>query len=77
MFNDLEVDDDTSANTSTPKARLAHNTILREDSTHYWLAQQKVLDDEGNDEWVVDCVIDLTTERLSTDPLIELRRIGT
>lgn len=61
----------------TPRARLAHNTILREDEPRRWTAQQKIIDDEGNDDWVVDCVIDLTTPRAPDSPLIDLRHLGT
>lgn len=61
----------------TPRARLAHNTILREEQTHIWTAQQKIIDAEGDDDWVIDCVIDLTSERAPDAPLIALRHLGT
>jgi len=60
----------------TPRARQVHNTFLREDQTHRWTAQQKIVDPDGNDDWMLDCVIDLTTPRGADEPLIELRRIG-
>jgi hypothetical protein len=59
----------------TPRARLAHNTVMREDEPHRWTAQQKIIDPEGHDDWAIDCVIDLTAPRGADDPLIELRGI--
>ena len=60
----------------TPRARMTHNTILREDEENKWTAQQKIIDPEGNDDWMIDCLIDLTIPRNPKDPLIELRRLG-
>lgn len=60
----------------TPRARLAHNTIIREEGPNVWTAQQKIIDPEGNDDWVIDCLIDLNTPRRPEEPLIVLRRIG-
>lgn len=61
---------------TTPRARQAHNTILTEETPRHWIARQKLLDPEGHDEWMLDCLIDLTTPRPPDSPLIELRGIG-
>ena len=61
----------------TPRARQAHNTFLREEEPHHWTAHQKILDPEGNNEWAVECHIDLTRPRDDAmgEPLLDLRRI--
>ena len=60
-----------------PRARLAENTIVREESPRVWLAQQRMLDPTGAADWVIECVVDLTVERPADAPLISLRRVGT
>jgi hypothetical protein len=42
-----------------------------------WTAQQRILATDGDDLWMADCTIDLRQERVESEPLIELRRIGT
>ncbi|MBX5480266.1 MAG: DUF3516 domain-containing protein [Myxococcaceae bacterium] len=61
----------------TPRARLAEHTLVREENARRWSAQQKILDPEGEADWVIDCVVDLTCDRPPDAPLISLRRIGT
>jgi superfamily II RNA helicase len=68
--------DDQPAIDLTPRARMAHNTVLREEGPNVWTALQKIIDPEGNDDWGIDCLIDLNTPRDSDEPLIELRRLG-
>jgi hypothetical protein len=63
----------------TPKARQPHNTLLRKESQGYWIAQQRILDPEGpegEDDWLLDCLIDFREPRDETGPLIEMNRIG-
>jgi superfamily II RNA helicase len=59
----------------TPHARLAGNTILREEAPRLWNARQKIIDPEGDEDWFLDCVVDLRTPRDEDKPLIELREI--
>lgn len=60
----------------TPAARQTTNTYIREIAPNQWEAQQKIVDPEGNDDWCLDCIIDLTGPWSESEPLIELRRIG-
>ena len=60
----------------TPRARQASNTFLKPLGPRQWQAQQRIIDVEGDEDWVVDCVVDLRQERADDAPLIALRRIG-
>jgi hypothetical protein len=60
----------------TPRARQASNTFLKPLGPRQWQAQQRIIDVEGDEDWVVDCVVDLRQERPDDVPLIALRRIG-
>jgi superfamily II RNA helicase len=60
----------------TPRARLVHNTTIREEGPRAWIVQQKIIDPEGAEDWGLECLIDLTEPRDETGPLIELRRVG-
>jgi len=60
----------------TPRARLAHNTTIREDGKRVWRCSQKIIDPEGDEDWGLECVVDLSEPRDETGPLIELVRIG-
>ncbi|MGQ0506818.1 MAG: DEAD/DEAH box helicase [Myxococcaceae bacterium] len=61
----------------TPRARLPSQTFLSEDAPRVYTARQKILAPDGTDDWMLDCVVDLTAQRASDAPLIALRRIGT
>ena len=60
-----------------PKARLPHNTLLHEDGALRWEAIQRVVDPEGETDWMLGCIVDLNAPRAEGAPLISLRRIGT
>jgi hypothetical protein len=60
----------------TPRARLAHNTTIREDGRRVWRCSQKIVDPEGDEDWGLECVVDLSEPRDETGPLIELVRVG-
>jgi superfamily II RNA helicase len=60
----------------TPAARMAHLTTIREDEKRVWRCSQKIVDPEGDEDWGIECVIDLGEPRDETGPLIELIRIG-
>ena len=61
----------------TPRARLPHNTFLEKTGPRRYLARQRIVDPEGEVDWVVECAIDLSGGRGEDEPLIELVRIGT
>jgi hypothetical protein len=61
----------------TPRARLAEHSVVLEDGSRRWRAQQRILDPAGEADWMLDCVVDLNTERPDEAPLISLLRIGT
>lgn len=61
----------------TPRARKPEHTFLREESPRVWTARQQLLAADGDDLWMLDCVIDLTEQRPEDQPLLELRRVGT
>ncbi|MBI2898477.1 MAG: DUF3516 domain-containing protein [Deltaproteobacteria bacterium] len=60
----------------TPRARHPHNTVLGQAGPRRWEARQKILDPEGEEDWMLDCVVDLEAPRDEDQPLIELLRIG-
>jgi hypothetical protein len=61
----------------TPAARRPHNTFLEEVGPRRWKAVQRIVDEEGEVDWMVECVVDLTGPRDPDAPLVELVRIGT
>jgi superfamily II RNA helicase len=61
----------------TPAARRAHNTLLREVGPRRWEAIQRVVDEEGEADWMLQCEIDLTAPRDPDLPLVDLVRAGT
>ena len=70
----------------TPLARRPSNTLIQEIAPRRWRAQQRLIDPEGDEDWAIDCVVDLsrapTPGTASPEspaagaPLIELQRIG-
>jgi hypothetical protein len=60
-----------------PAARLPHNTFLEKSGPATYAARQRIVDPEGEVDWVIECAIDLGLERPAEGPLIELVRIGT
>ncbi len=61
----------------SPRARHVQNTILREDGPRRWTVLHKIVDPEGDEDWVVEGVVDLEQIVDESLPLVELRRIGT
>jgi superfamily II RNA helicase len=61
----------------TPAARRPHNTLLRETGPRRWEAIQRIVDEAGEVDWMLQCEIDLSTPRDPDAPLIDLIRIGT
>lgn len=60
----------------TPRARQSRNTVIRQDEHRLWTIHQKILSVDGNEDWGLECVVDLREPRDETGPLIELRRVG-
>jgi superfamily II RNA helicase len=62
---------------TTPLARRAHNTLLRELGPRRWEAIQRIVDEEGEADWMLQCEIDLSAPRDPDLPLVDLVRVGT
>ncbi len=64
-----------------PAARLPHNTLIKQEREGRWEVLQKLVDPEGEADWVLHLIVELggdVAEALAPDaPLIALRRIGT
>ena len=60
-----------------PAARLPHNTVLERTGPRTYAARQRIVDPEGEVDWVIECTIDLSAPRETDAPLIELMRVGT
>jgi superfamily II RNA helicase len=60
-----------------PTARLPHNTILEKSGPTTYAARQRIVDPQGEVDWVVECAIDVAVERPDDAPLLELVRVGT
>jgi superfamily II RNA helicase len=60
-----------------PVARAPHNTLLREAAPRAYDAQQRIVDPDGEVDWVIDCRVDLAAPRPDDAPLLELVRVGT
>jgi hypothetical protein len=61
----------------TPRARRPDNTFLSEVGPRRWSAVQRLVDEQGEVDWMLDCVVDLDGPRGPDDPLVELVRIAT
>jgi hypothetical protein len=61
----------------TPAARRPHNTFLEELGPRRWKAVQRIVDEAGEVDWMLECVVDLTGPRDPDAPLLELVRIAT
>jgi superfamily II RNA helicase len=60
----------------TPRARRPDKTQIKQVGPKQWEARQKILDPEGNEDWALECFVDLREPRPEEQPIIELRRIG-
>lgn len=60
----------------TPRSRQPIHTTLKAVGPRKWEVSQRILDPEGDDDWMLECVVDLGIQRPDEAPLIELRRIG-
>jgi superfamily II RNA helicase len=62
---------------TTPSARQPRHTLVKQLAPRQWQALQKIVDESGEADWVVECRIDLAEPRPEDLPLIELVRVGT
>lgn len=60
-----------------PQARRPTQTLLKREAPRLWMAQHKIVDPEGDGDWMLEAVVDLRTPRPPDAPLLSLRRIGT
>jgi superfamily II RNA helicase len=61
----------------TPAARRPHNTLLEEVGPRRWKAVQRVVDEAGEVDWMLECAVDLSAPRDLDLPVVDLVRIGT
>jgi len=61
----------------TPAARRPHNTFVKELGPRRWEVVQKIVDEAGEADWMLQCEIDLTGDRDPDLPLLGLVRVGT
>ncbi len=60
-----------------PVARLPHNTLLEKTGLRTYRARQRIVDPEGEVDWMIECSIDLAEPRPAEAPLLALVRVGT
>jgi hypothetical protein len=61
---------------TTPEARRPDRTRLDEPAPRRFRAQQVLVDAEGDEDWSLDCVVDLSSARADGAPILDLQRIG-
>jgi hypothetical protein len=59
-----------------PKARSPNNTLIRE-SDAIWEVTQILCDPEDDNDWMLQCAIDLDSSRAAGRPILTLQRVGT
>jgi superfamily II RNA helicase len=61
---------------ATPAARRPSLTRIDELGPRRFRAQQTLLDPEGEEDWSLDCIVDLEEDKPEGAPLLELQRVG-
>jgi superfamily II RNA helicase len=61
----------------TPAARRPDNTFLDELGPRRWRAVQRIVDEAGEVDWMLECEVDLSGPRDPDEPLVDLVRIST
>ena len=61
----------------TPRSRQPIHTTLRPIGERRWEVRQRIIDAEGEGDWMIECLVELADERPIQAPLIHLRRIAT
>jgi superfamily II RNA helicase len=62
---------------TTPRSRRPDKTFIKQDGPRRWTVRHNLIDPEGNEDFAIEAVVDLTEDRSEDLPLIELVRIGT
>jgi hypothetical protein len=60
----------------TPSARRPDNTFLTELEPRRWRAVQRIVDEAGEVDWMLECEVDLTGSHDPDEPLISLVRVA-
>jgi hypothetical protein len=70
-----------SAVRTDPAARSPQNTIIHDETAGAapgtWEVSQVIADPEEDNDWFLDCVVDLRRSRAAARPIVTLRRITT
>ena len=61
----------------TPAARKPHHTFIKELEPRRWEAVQRLVDEAGEVDWMVQCQVDLSGPFDPDRPLLTLLRVGT
>jgi hypothetical protein len=61
---------------ATPAARQPKLTRIDQLEPRRFRAQQVLLDPEGDEDWALDCLVDLSEPKPEGTPLLDLQRIG-
>jgi hypothetical protein len=61
----------------TPAARRPHHTFVKELGPRRWEAVQRIVDEAGEVDWMIQCELDCTADFDPERPLIDLVRVGT
>jgi superfamily II RNA helicase len=60
----------------TPAARRPHQTFVKELGPRRWEAVQRIVDETGEVDWMIQCEVDLTGEFDPDRPVLTLLRVG-
>lgn len=58
-----------------PEGRNLRHTHVREDGA-VWRVTQVLIDEDGHNDWAVECVVDLAASRAAQHPVLWLHRVG-
>ena len=61
----------------TPAARRPHQTFVQERAPRRWEAVQRIVDEAGEVDWMIQCEVDLTGGFDPDRPILTLLRVGT
>lgn len=61
----------------TPAARKPHQTFVKELGPRRWEAVQRIVDEAGEVDWMIQCEVDLAGDFDADRPLLTLLRVGT
>lgn len=61
----------------TPAARKPHQTFVKELGPRRWEAVQRLVDEAGEVDWMIQCEVDLTGDFDPDRPVLSLLRVGT